>query len=180
MRPWAPGTDGITLTETPTERWLPGDKRGWRSRHHKVHVDGDYKNPPPPGVDDGLREHAERVMGQSAVILDTRQRRIAGEALVEMLLKQDVELLALSLDAIHYHLLARFGGRSARQIVGRAKKHATFVLRDGGHEGPAWGKRSRVLPIQDRDHQVNVFNYIVRHTDKGAWTWRFKPTDDHP
>jgi hypothetical protein len=27
--------------------WLRGDPRGWRARHHREHVDGDYKNPPP-------------------------------------------------------------------------------------------------------------------------------------
>ncbi len=26
--------------------WLPGDPRGWRSRHHREHVVGDYRNPP--------------------------------------------------------------------------------------------------------------------------------------
>ena len=36
--------------------WLPGDERGWRSRHHKVHVNGDYKNPPPPGAHDAHLE----------------------------------------------------------------------------------------------------------------------------
>ena len=28
--------------------WLRGDERGWRSRNHREHVEGDYKNPPPP------------------------------------------------------------------------------------------------------------------------------------
>ena len=154
--------------------WLPGDERGWRARHHKVHVDGDYRNPPPAGAHDGLKQHAQSVMAQPPVYLTVRQRAIAGQALVEMLLEQEVELLALSLDAIHYHLLARFDDRSARQLVGRAKKHATFILKDTGHAGSAWTKRSRVLPIKDRVHQVNVFNYIVRHADDGAWTWRFE------
>ena len=27
--------------------WLPGDQRGFRSRKHKIHSSGDYKNPPP-------------------------------------------------------------------------------------------------------------------------------------
>ena len=24
--------------------WLRGDPRGWRARHHREHVDGDYRN----------------------------------------------------------------------------------------------------------------------------------------
>ncbi|HDZ20524.1 hypothetical protein LCGC14_0162870 [marine sediment metagenome] len=158
--------------------WLPGDKRGWRSRHHKQHVDGDYKNPPPPGTYDDLHEHAKGVMGQPAVVLNVDQRRIAGEALVEMLLKQEVEVLALSVDAVHFHLLARFGDLPARAVVGRAKKHATFTLQRGGHRRRVWGKRARVLPIKDRAHQVNVFRYILSHATSGAWTWRFESDSD--
>lgn len=30
--------------------WLRGDRRGWRERHHRKHVEGDYKNPPKPGT----------------------------------------------------------------------------------------------------------------------------------
>lgn len=28
--------------------WLPGDPRGFRTRHHREHVEGDYKSPPHP------------------------------------------------------------------------------------------------------------------------------------
>lgn len=157
--------------------WLPGDKRGWRSRHHKVHVDGDYKNPPPPGTYDALHKHAESVIDRPRVSLDLNQRRLVGQALVEMLLKQEVELLALSIDAVHFHLLARFGDRPARTIVGRAKKHATFTLQREGHNGRVWGKRTRILPINDRSHQVNVFNYILSHADRGAWVWNYRAQD---
>ena len=156
--------------------WLPGDKRGWRSRHHKVHVDGDYRYPPPPGTYDALHDHTQSNLSQPPVHLDRRQRQIVGESLVEMFRRQEVELLALSMDAIHFHLLARFGNRPARTVVGRAKKHATFILKKLGHEGRVWTKRARVLPITDRDHQINVFNYIRGHQSKGAWTWRFQDT----
>jgi hypothetical protein len=30
--------------------WLYGDERGFRTRHHREHVDGDYKSPPPRGL----------------------------------------------------------------------------------------------------------------------------------
>ena len=32
--------------------WLPGDPRGFRTRHHLEHVEGDYRNPPTPGIYD--------------------------------------------------------------------------------------------------------------------------------
>jgi hypothetical protein len=35
---------------TTSGDWLYGDARGFRTRHHREHVEGDYKNPPPPGI----------------------------------------------------------------------------------------------------------------------------------
>ncbi len=34
--------------------WLPGNPRGFRSRNHRIHSSGDYKNPPPLGEHAGL------------------------------------------------------------------------------------------------------------------------------
>ena len=154
--------------------WLPGDERGWRARDHREHVEGDYRSPPPPGVYDGLRAKAEGQMKGGAVFLGPDVRRIAGQAMVEMLLHQGVELLAFSLDAIHYHLLARFGELRIRSTVGRAKKHSYHILRERGHEGRVWALRCRSLPIRDRQHQVNVYRYIRAHASKGAWVWTYK------
>jgi hypothetical protein len=30
--------------------WLPGSPKGFRTRHHREHVEGDYKHPPPKGM----------------------------------------------------------------------------------------------------------------------------------
>ena len=153
--------------------WLPGDPRGWRSRHHREHVDGDYKAPPPPGTYDALHAANKNGMPSGAVFLSAAHREIAGRAVVEMLVHQGVELLAISLDAIHYHVLARFGAVPARQAVGRAKKHAHFTLQ-ASRPGRVWAKRSRTLPVRNRKHQVNVYEYIRRHGNKGAWVWTFQ------
>jgi len=154
--------------------WLPGDPRGWRERAHKKHVAGDYKNPPPAGSGDPLHQHAKGLLRQPPVHLTTEQRAIAGKALVTMLMKQQIELLALSLDAIHFHLLGRFPNPKVRPVVGRAKKHAYFELRDHGFVGHLWGAGANVVPINDRKHQLNVFGYIGDHKLKGAWVWTFR------
>lgn len=154
--------------------WLPGDPRGWREKRHKKHVDGDCKNPPPKGSGDAMHRHARSLLKQSPVHLDIAQRGIAGRALVEWFLTHDVEILALSLDAIHYHLLARFPDKQVRPRVGRAKKHAYHELRDHSFEGRLWQRGCNVVPISDRPHQLNVFGYIGRHRQLGAWTWTFR------
>ncbi|MBL7132649.1 MAG: hypothetical protein ISS78_00995 [Phycisphaerae bacterium] len=154
--------------------WLRGDARGWRSRHHRRHVEGDYKHPPPGERDRALRRRSQRLLKGPPVKLTKPMRKEAGRAVVEMLLFQEVELLCLSLDAVHLHLLGRFGKEPARPKVGRAKKHAYHLLQKLGHRGSVWAKRCRVEPITDREHQVNTYQYILDHAEKGAWTWSFK------
>jgi len=154
--------------------WLPGDPRGWREKRHKKHVDGDYKNPPPKGSGDALHRHARDLLKQPPVYLDQAQREAAGRALVQWFVEHHVEILALSLDAIHYHLLARFRDRQVRPRVGRAKKHAYHELHDRGFPGKLWQHGCNVVPITDRQHQLNVFTYIRRHQQQGAWLWTFR------
>ena len=93
---------------------------------------------------------------------------------MEKLADLEIEVLAASVDAVHFHVLARFADGQVRPRVGRAKKHASHALTETGLPGRVWGKRSRALPIADRTHQVNVFRYIEDHAEKGAWTWTFR------
>jgi hypothetical protein len=39
--------DWYHVTGSTYGAWLPGDPRGFRTRHHRQHVEGDYKDPPP-------------------------------------------------------------------------------------------------------------------------------------
>jgi REP element-mobilizing transposase RayT len=154
--------------------WLRGDPRGWRTRWGREHVEGDYRHPPTEGTFERLHAQSQRLMNRPPVRLDGQQRRIALQALVEKLHGIAVEVIAASVDASHYHLLARFPDGQVRGRVGLAKKHASHVLRKSGLEGGAWGKKNRPLPIRDRAHQVNVYNYIIAHGKKGACVWTFK------
>ena len=47
--------------------WLPGDDFGFRTRHHREHVEGDYRNPPPPGAHQQLLSRSRRLLKQPAV-----------------------------------------------------------------------------------------------------------------
>lgn len=49
--------------------WLRGSELGFRSRHHRDHVEGDYRHPPPPGWHDGLRAHVRANMKRPPVTL---------------------------------------------------------------------------------------------------------------
>lgn len=154
--------------------WLRGDPRGWRSRHHREHVDGDYKHPPPPGTYDDLLVRSRRLMKHRPVYLDAAQRRAAGQAMVDRFLAIPTDLLCLSLDATHYHVLGRFPGGQVRRKVGLAKKHASFALSPLGLKGTVWAKRCQVKPIRNRRHQVKAFHYILDHAKADAWVWDFR------
>jgi len=154
--------------------WLRGDPRGWRTRWHRQHVAGDYKNRPAQGTFEETYAMSKRLLKKSPVYLDEAQRKIAGQALVEKLIEMGVEPLACSQDASHYHILAKFPDNQVRQAVGRAKKHASHVLRGHGLEGTVWARKCRALPVRDRQHQLNAFHYIESHGNKGAWAWTFR------
>jgi len=61
--------------------WLPGDPRGFRSRGHRIHSSGNYKDPPPTGEHAGLWLHARRMVKQQPVYLLKGQMRAALGAL---------------------------------------------------------------------------------------------------
>jgi hypothetical protein len=156
--------------------WLRGDRRGWRARHHREHVDGDYKNPPPRGKYDQIYASSKSLMKREPVSIGRDVQRIVVDEFVDKLRSNGIEVLIASVDAKHLHLLGRFRDHQPRHWVGIAKKHASHCLRQGGlrdESGGLWAKRAREDPITGRAHQLNTFRYILAHETKGAEVWRF-------
>ena len=65
-----------------------------------------------------------------------------------------------------------------RHLVGVAKKESALALSKAGHcekgAGGIWAKRCRALSVKDRAHQLNVYQYIVEHAQRGAAVWTFR------
>lgn len=62
-----------------------------------------------------------------------------------------------------------------RHVVGQLKQWSSKrLIREGLAEAGAWGKRGKIVPINDREHQVNTFIYICKHVDNGACLWTFR------
>jgi len=156
--------------------WLRGDPRGFRERKHRRHVDGDYRNPPAKGTYDRLLAYSKKILKHKPVLLNACQRRIATESMTTKLLDNGIDLIALSVDDRHFHILARFPDRRPRHWVGRAKMHASMVLRYFGLKGQVWARGCRTFPIADRGHQSNVFKYIRTHAEQDAFVWTFRDT----
>src|SRR6266571_4906356 len=56
--------------------WLYGDPRGFRTRHHREHVEGDYKNPPPPGSYENLEQCSRASLKQAPVVIPTNLEQL--------------------------------------------------------------------------------------------------------
>lgn len=170
MPPWR---DWYHVSGHTYGSWLRGDPRGWRARHHREHVEGDYRNPPAPGTYDTLLAHSKSLMKREPVTLTPIARRIACDRMAQALLFHNLDPLAIAVDHHHYHVLACFRDHKPRHWIGIAKSRSTRALSESDHAKPGgvWAVRSKCLPINDRDHQVAVFRYIVRHADKGAAIW---------
>jgi hypothetical protein len=154
--------------------WLHGDPRGFRTRHHREHVEGDYKNPPPKGKYDDLFARSQQLLKQLPVVLSPHWRQLVGEAVRNRLFNLGAEVIAISMSAKHAHIQAKLPPAEAREWVGLAKKHAWFIARNCGWVTKLWAKRSRCERIRDYTHQKNTFEYIVRHRNDGAWVWTFR------
>jgi len=153
--------------------WLPGDPRGHRTRHHREHIDGDDKNPPPRGSGATKLERSQSLLKRAPVSLTIDARHLACEKMAEAFEHHGVKLAAIAISAMHYHILAQFPDDNPRKHTGIAKKHSARALSQQGliPEGGAWAKRSRALPINDAAHFQTAKRYIQRHESQGAVVW---------
>jgi len=154
--------------------WLHGDPRGFRTRHHRQHVAGDYKRPPPAGAYLDLERRTRRALKEPAVTIPVRWRPVVGRALLDRLADLSCLVVALAVGGQHVHLLAKMPSGEARPLTGAAKRHAWFELRRAAQwRTRLWGQRCKALAIRSREHQLRVYRYIVRHAEEGAWVWKW-------
>jgi hypothetical protein len=125
---------------------------------------------------------SKQLMSRSPVCLTIEQRQLAMDELLKSFAKRQIEVIALSVDRIHFHLLARFPDRNPRHHIGIAKKESSHYLKQQGHApaGGLWGTRTQCVPIRNRPHQLTVFRYILAHSQKGGATWRIKRNTSPP
>src|SRR5437868_9283077 len=76
--------------------WLPGDPKGFRTRHHREHVEGDYKNPPPKGMYDERHRRSKELMKRDPVFLTMEQRTLVVRLLVESLQRRNLDVIVAS------------------------------------------------------------------------------------
>src|SRR5262249_18505582 len=130
--------------------WLPGDPRGFRTRHHRDHVDGDYKDPPEVGIYESFALKNRDALKHDPITLTSAQREFVGKAVKAKLDELDASLIAISVSSQHIHMLLKLPPATIRVKIGEAKKHAWFELYETGWKLKLWGKRGRYLRVRDR------------------------------
>src|SRR5947207_15771461 len=86
----------IHFVETLYGAWWYGDARGFRTRHHREHVEGDYKNPPPAGTYESKWRRTMENLKQPPVVLTPAWRPIIGAAIRNRLEEAGAFVLCLS------------------------------------------------------------------------------------
>jgi hypothetical protein len=157
--------------------WLDGDPRGFRTRRHKKHIEGDYTAPPPDAYMRRLRRSHE-LLKHEPVGLSPRWQPIVGTAVRDRLFELEIRVLAIAVAERHVHVQMRAPFGTAKRYAGFAKRHAWHVVRNDGWTGKLWAKGSKPVPIRTRNHQLRVFRYILRHRCQGAWVWHWRMGDE--
>jgi len=170
-----PGHAWWHLILSTRSSWLPGDPRGFRSRDHRVHCSGDYKNPPPKGEHERLHHWAKQHANETIVIPAAAQPTI-GQALYRKARRSGRDLLCVSVSKTHAHLLICLPDEydGANRFTGQLKQYASHQARSR-LPGRIWGRGGKPIRIRDQSHQHNTFQYIIDHAQKeNAWVWTFR------
>src|SRR5256885_771098 len=103
MQPW---NDWYHCTAHTYGSWLRGDPRGWRSRHHREHVEGDYKHLPPKGIYDELLEKSKALMKRDSVKINhTVICKFVLKSMLHRLQQFKIPVAIGCFDGIHAHIL---------------------------------------------------------------------------
>ena len=154
--------------------WLTGDPRGFRSRNHRKHSNGDYKSPPPAGQHAGLYR-VVKANSRDAVKLPQSLWPAIGQAVVGKCDEQGHRVLVIAVDTMHVHLLVELPSdrKSTKQIVGTWKQKASHAVREQ-LPGSIWSKSCDPIMVRDEMHHRRVYDYILNHAKHGAWVWSYQ------
>lgn len=157
--------------------WLRGDPRGWRSRSHRDHVEGDYRNSPSVRRYGALYARSKALMKRQAVRIEGRDAaEFVLRTLMYRLREFGAPVAAGSFDGVHGHLLVRCSKGNPRIVVGIAKQYSSAQFKAYGlavglglaRDEGIWGKRSYAKPIADKAHFDTALKYICAHARLGA------------
>ena len=158
--------------------WLHGDPRGFRSRDHRLHSSGDYKEPPPCGEHAGLLRYHQRNAGEP-VDLGVEARIQVCRAFVLKWQSLGYRVIVCSVGERHLHAVLE-GPEDYGQLgkeVGKCKQKASHAVR---HLLPSsiWAANGGFKPIRGRGHFRNSYTYVRTRQEAGTVVWSHRPDED--
>jgi REP element-mobilizing transposase RayT len=156
--------------------WLHGDPRGFRSREHRIHSSGDYKNPPPADEHAGLYRY-QLEHSRPPVELPKVCWQAVGQAILKNLATQNCRTAIIAVTPTHVHHLTEIPDDPARirELVGWEKRFATRAARallPSLKDVELWAEGEAVHIVDSEEHYVSARNYIRTEQGSDAWIWQ--------
>ncbi len=158
--------------------WLHGSPRGFRSRDHRIHSSGDYKNPPPEGEHAGLhRWHLARSQGAVHFELTIRVRVVL--TFVLKLRELGHRVIAIACGADHLHTVVELPGDYdlSRREIGKCKQKASHTVRDA-LPGSVWSEGGSFDAVNGRDHLWALYGYVREKQEAGSVVWSHRADEN--
>jgi REP element-mobilizing transposase RayT len=155
--------------------WLPGDPRGFRNRHHRIHSSGDYKHPPPEGEHEGLHRYAKRVSKDEAVLATPELRKEVCDALLETIRSFEWRAMALTVCRVHVHLVIELptDEEAFDKAMTDLKTRSSARVRNKPAQR-LWARKWKPVLIEDEQHREDEIVYVRDKQGRFncAWTHR--------
>ena len=151
--------------------WLHGDRRGFRSRDHRIDSSGDYRNPPRQGEHRDLNAY-QQSNSAPEVKIPRELRPIIGRAILEHFRDQRQRVLTVAVTTVHAHALVELPDHmiTVKTIVGHAKRKSSRAIK--AHiPGSVWSAGGTYRPVDSASHQKAAYAYILYDQGRDAWTW---------
>ena len=145
------------LTWTTYGTWLPGDSRGWVSRHRQ----GDEVVAPPSPA---LERNARRLMKEVPVVLDDSLRGVADTAIRQACDELGWTIHALNVRSNHVHAVVTASDSSPGKVMGVLKVRATKALnglRVGGGREHWWTREGSKRLLNTPGSVQGAIRYVM-------------------
>jgi len=159
------------ITINTKNSWHHGSPRGFRSRKHRIHSSGDYRNPPPVGEHVGL--YIDRLLHcDQKVVLEREIRVMVGDALVQWFKAHGYRVLAISVSSDHAHILIELIDDPSiiKRVIGEAKRVSSRAVKTQ-LPGSVWSAGCDYEPVDDADRLRDGVNYVLLKQGRDSWTW---------
>ncbi len=149
---------GYFLTWTTYGSWLPGDERGWV--HHRA---GGILPP-----DSERSRTARRQMKGQPVRLNSDQRRIVRDSIIQSFREKGWDIYALNVRSNHVHIVVAVPNKSLERVISYLKAWASRNLNEAPSiEAPRrwWTRHGSTRYIKIVSSLEKAVEYVTHHQE---------------